>query len=75
MTEVLTVLKDCNCAHIEGYLNNNAAKNSIRPRENEPEGGVGGRNSGMFCEPTSRAASQSAGGGYCGKQHKRGMGA
>ena len=26
-------------------------------------------------EPTSRAASQSAGGGYCGKQHKRGMGA
>ena len=25
-------------------------------------------------EPTSRAASQSAEGGYCGKQHKRGMG-
>jgi hypothetical protein len=27
------------------------------------------------CEPTSRAASQSAEGGYCEKQHKRGMGA
>src|SRR3989344_6490896 len=26
-------------------------------------------------EPTSRAASQSAEGGYCGKQHKRGTGA
>ena len=26
------------------------------------------------CEPTSRAVSQSAEGGYCGKQHKRGMG-
>jgi len=40
----------------------------------EPEGGGWGEEFRRLSEPTSRAASQSAEGGYCGKQHKRGMG-
>ena len=38
---------------------------------NGPEGGVGG---GIPASLASRAASQSAEDGYCGKQHKRGVG-
>ena len=37
--------------------------------------GFKGRNFGDQSEPTSRAASQSSGGGLCGKKGKRGMGA
>src|SRR3989338_7305601 len=42
--------------------------------DRKPEGGGWGEEFRRLSEPTSRAASQSAEGGYCGKQHKRGMG-